>query len=64
MNNSVVRSNRINDLFKYAIKLAQNPSETHESIYEKVQQKAELVVSKQTAIQYTNAVFDRIDRLR
>ncbi len=64
MNKAVIRSNRINDLFKYAIKLAQDNTETVESIHRKVMDKALILVSKPTAIEYVGTVFARIDRLR
>jgi hypothetical protein len=64
MNLSVVRQNRINDLFKYALKLAQNNTETYDSIKKKVQFKAETLASKSIAREYTDAVFARIEDLK
>ncbi len=64
MKNSIIRQNRINDLFKYALKLAQDETETYESVYNQVQIKAETLVSKSTAREYVETVFARIERLK
>lgn len=64
MKNSVIRSNRINVLFQYAIRLAQDRTETESSIHGKLMAKAQTLVSRQTAIEYVNTVFARIERLR
>ena len=58
------RKNRINDLYKIALKLAQDDEETFETIKHQLILKACTVVSLVTAKQYVDEVFQRIDRVR
>lgn len=58
------RGNRINDLFKIALQLAQDENETPESIRHQLLIKAQTVVSATTAKQYVDEVFNRIDSIR
>lgn len=58
------RNNRITDLYKMALKLAQDEDNTAESIRHMLMIKAQTVVSASTAKQYVDEVFNRIDRVR
>jgi hypothetical protein len=58
------RSNRINQLFKYALSFKDTEGETYDSIKKRVQRKAETLASKSIAREYTDAVFARIEDLK
>lgn len=62
---SLTRQRRIVDLTDHALKLARDNSQTPDSIYNAVLEKAKKIgVSEKTAKEYRKEVFERIDKLR
>lgn len=64
MNNQLIRQNRIKSLFDYAMSLRHVEGMTIDKIKAMVQKKAETQVTKQTAKEYTDSVFQMIQRLQ
>jgi hypothetical protein len=58
------RKNRIDDLYKIALKLAQDDTQTEASIRQFLIQKACTISSLTTAKGYVDEVFARIDKIR
>ena len=64
MNLESKRNNRIQDLYKIALQLAQDDTQTETTIRAFLYQKACTIVSAKTAREYVDEVFNRIDRIR